>query len=136
VTAEGLSRLKTVAAGAGLFLAGLLGGADPLLYTLVGFTAADCLTGILKAVIRRELRSARMFSGGLRKLLIYVVVAVAAALDNLFPADGLAFRGLTIGYYIANEGLSILENAALCGLPLPERLKSVLAGMTAETLRN
>jgi toxin secretion/phage lysis holin len=129
MTAEWLARLKTGAAAAGLFLAGLLGGADPLLYTLVGFTAADCLTGFAKAVVRRELRSARMFSGGLKKLVIYVVVAVAAALDRLLPAQNLAFRSLTIGYYLANEGLSVLENAALCGLPLPERLKNVLAGL-------
>jgi len=124
-----LVRLKFWGAGAGLLLAGLLGGADTLLYALACFTVADFLTGLIKAVVCKELRSERMFIGGLKKLLIFVIVAVAVTLDRLLPDSGVAFRSLTIGYYIAGEGLSILENAAACGVPLPEKLKSVLAGL-------
>lgn len=120
-------RLKLLSAGAAAFAVGLLGGADAALYTLVGFTIADYLTGLIKAVLRRELASWKAFQGGLKKLLIYVVVAVAAGLDRFLPGGDSLFRSLAVGYYIAAEGLSILENAALCGVPLPEKLRDALA---------
>ncbi len=122
--ADLLGRAKLL--GAGVLLAGLLGGADLMLYALIGFSVADYLTGLVKAVVRRELHSARAFAGGLKKILIYVVVAVAATLDRVLQIDGIVFRSLVIGYYLACEGLSILENVALCGLPLPGKLKAVL----------
>lgn len=109
----------------------LLGGADLWLLTLIGFTVADYVTGLLKGVLTKSLSSGTAFRGGLRKLLIYVIIGVAVSLDALLLPDSPMLRGLAIGYYIATEGLSILENISACGVPFPQKLKDVLM-----TLRN
>lgn len=105
---------------------GLLGGADLWLLTLVGFTVADYITGLLKGILTKTLNSRTAFIGGMRKLLIYVIVGVAVSLDALMLPDSPILRGLAIGYYIATEGLSILENISACGVPFPKKLKDVL----------
>jgi len=125
---EWLLRLKIWGAGLSLMLAGMLGGADTLLSALICFTVADYLTGLAKAIIQKEFHWDWMFAEGLKKVLILVIVAVAVMLDRLWPSDGIAFRSLTIGYYLTGEGFSILENAAGCGLPLPGKLKDILGG--------
>ncbi len=110
----------------GGLISALLGGFDALLLTLAGFCAADYVTGVTKAILKRELHSGAAFRGGLKKALIFVVVAVAVGLDHVLAPQGALFRGLAIGYYIAAEGLSILENVAACGVPLPRKLVAVL----------
>lgn len=110
-------------------LAGLLGGVDIWLMTLIGFTVADYATGLLKGFITKTLHSKAAFKGGLKKLLIYVIVGIAAALDSLMLPDSPLLRGLAVGYYIATEGLSILENISACGVPFPQKLKDVLLAL-------
>ena len=110
-------------------LAALLGGFDLWLLTLIGFTAADYVTGMLKGVHQKDLHSGAAFRGGLKKLLIYVAVGVAAALDGLMLPDMPLLRGLAVGYYIATEGLSILENISACGVSLPPKLKDILLAL-------
>ncbi|MDR1735271.1 MAG: phage holin family protein [Oscillospiraceae bacterium] len=128
----------TAKAGLGAALgaaASLLGGVDIWLLTLIGFTAADYITGLIKAVITKTLNSGAAFKGGLKKLLIYVIVGVAVALDQLLLPETPLLRGLAVGYYIAAEGLSVLENISECGVPFPKKLTDILLALrkSAET---
>lgn len=117
-------------------LATLLGGADIWLLTLVGFTVADYATGMIKAVITKTLNSGTAFNGGIRKILIYVIIGIAVALDRLMLPDGPILRNLAIGYYIASEGLSILENIGACGVRYPQKIAEVLASLQKNTKGN
>lgn len=121
--------IKLGLAGAGAFLAGLLGGADALLFTLIGLAVADFATGWLKAIMLKKVESGVAWRGGVKKVFIFVVVGIATALDNLLLPGAPMLRGLAIGYYIATEGLSILENIGECGVPLPPKLKDVLQAL-------
>ena len=118
--------LKLGASAPLALLAALLGGADIWLMTLIGFTVADYGTGIIKAILTKTLRSGAAYKGGIRKILIYVIVGVAAALDKLLLEDAPILRSIAICYYIATEGLSILENIIQCGVPVPDKLRDVL----------
>ncbi len=127
-------KIKLCAASLGTALGALLGGGDALLYTLVCFTVADYITGVVKAVLHKTLSAEVAFGGGLKKILIYIVVAVAVGLDNVLALGDSLLRTLTVSYYIACEGLSVLENAALCGLPLPGKLRDTLANLKGDAV--
>ena len=115
--------LCAVALAAGSFL---FGSPDGLLLTLLAFVLMDYATGLLAAVCARRVSSAVGFRGLLRKMLILAMVGMGHLLDTqLLHAQGL-LRNAVIGFYLANEGLSILENAGRMGLPLPEKLRTVL----------
>ncbi len=114
-------------AGVASAIAGFFGGWDVWLTALITFTCLDFVLGIIKAVVAKEMSSQVMWLGGLKKILIYVVVAVAVIVDKIIvPEGGAMFRTLAIGYYIATEGLSVLENIAQLGVPLPPKLMGVL----------
>lgn len=121
-----LLSVKIVGGILGGFLAGALGGSDALLTALITMTVLDYITGLLKAKKLRELSSEVAFWGGMKKLLIYIVVALAVMIDQVIEGDMAIMRGLVIGFYIATEGLSILENIGALGVPLPQRLIDVL----------
>ena len=126
------SKLLAVKGALGIavtMLANLLGGFDIWLMTLIGFTVADYVTGLLKGVINKTMYSKTAFQGGLRKAMIYVIIGVAAALDGLMLPDAPILRGLAVGYYIATEGLSVLENVSACGVPFPQKLKDILLAL-------
>ena len=129
-----MDKIKLIAAkgafGAGCaVIANLLGGLDVWLMTLIGFTVADYVTGLLKGILTKNLSSEAAFRGGLRKILIYVIVGVAVSLDKLMLPGEPLLRSLAIGYYIATEGLSILENISACGVPFPQKLRDVLLAL-------
>ena len=111
----------------GGWLGYMLGGMDGLLIALVVFIAIDYLTGIMCAIIDKKLSSAIGFRGIFKKMLILMLVAVANIIDVHVVGTGSALRGATVCFYLSNEGLSILENAVHLGLPVPEKLKDVLA---------
>ena len=111
----------------GGWLGYMLGGMDGLLIALVVFMAIDYLTGIMCAIIDKKLSSAIGFRGIFKKMLILMLVAVANIIDVHVVGTGSALRGATVCFYLSNEGLSILENAVHLGLPVPEKLKDVLA---------
>ncbi|MCL2030511.1 MAG: phage holin family protein [Oscillospiraceae bacterium] len=117
-------------------LASLLGGFDIWLITLIGFSVADYVTGLLKGFINKNLHSEAAFRGGLKKAMIYVIVGLAAALDGLMLPEAPILRGLAVGYYIATEGLSILENISACGVPFPQKLKDVLLALRDDKAGN
>lgn len=104
----------------------LWGTPDGLLYALTAFMALDYITGLISAYIRKELSSATGFSGIAKKVFIMVLVAVGHVIDTMVIDGGTVCRSAVIGFYIANEGISILENSGKIGLPLPEKLKNVL----------
>ncbi|MQB95810.1 DNA primase [Lactobacillus reuteri] len=110
----------------GVFLGWYLGGLDDFLYALLIFMLVDYLTGILCAINEHRLSSEIGFRGLTRKVLILVLVGIANVLDIYLLKNGSAIRTATIFFYISNEGISLLENASRLGLPVPNKLKSVL----------
>lgn len=102
------------------------GGADGLLIALAVLMALDYLSGVLCAVLDRKLSSAVGFKGICKKVLILMLVGVANVIDVHVVGSGSALRGAVVCWYMANEGLSLTENAAHIGLPIPEKLKEAL----------
>ena len=113
--------------GAPLGLAAfLIGDFDIMILTLLALAVVDFGSGILNAIYRKNVDSRVMFWGGIKKVGILMVVAVANMIDKALGLGG-ALRSMVIGYYMANEGISILENWGGLGLPLPAGLRDVLA---------
>lgn len=101
-----------------------LGGWDLLLKTIVFLAVADYVTGWIKGVYTKQLSSEIGFKGLLKKIVMFIVIAVAYVIQGLVGGK-IPLREVVIMFYIANEGLSLLENAAVF-VPIPEQLKSVL----------
>ena len=118
--------IQMVFAAVGGWLGYYLGGCDGLLLALVAFSAADYLTGVMCAVSDRKLSSNVGFKGICRKVLIFLLVGIANILDVHVIGTGSVMRTAVIFFYISNEGVSLLENAAHLGLPVPEKIKAVL----------
>jgi len=108
-------------------IAYIFGGMDTMLSILLIFMTIDFISGFIKAWILKEFDSSKFYIGGVKKIGILLIVAVAAQLDLLIAIDGAALRTVAVSYYIANEGFSILENWGAMGLPLPESIKNALA---------
>ena len=104
----------------------LWGQLDGLFYALIAFMVLDYLTGIISAYIAKKLSSEVGFRGIAKKVFILILVAVGHIIDTHVLGGGTVCRSAVIGFYLANEGLSILENAGKIGLPLPEKLLDVL----------
>lgn len=117
---------QAVIAALGGWLGYFLGGCDGLLYALIVFVVLDYITGVLCAIADRRLSSAVGFKGICRKVLIFTLVSIANILDVHVIGTGCVVRTATIFFYISNEGVSILENAANLGLPVPKKVKEVL----------
>ena len=114
-------------AGIGGFLGWFLGGMDGLIYALIGFVVCDYISGVLRAVVEKKLSSRIGAHGIIKKVVIFLIVGVAHLADVYLLHDGDALRTAVIFFYISNEGISLLENAAVIGLPVPTRLKDALA---------
>lgn len=110
----------------GGWLGYFLGGCDGLLYALLAFVVIDYLTGIMCAINDHTLSSEVGFRGICRKVLIFLLVGIANILDVSVIGSGSILRTAVIFFYISNEGLSLVENAAHLGLPVPEKIKAVL----------
>lgn len=111
----------------GGLLGWFLGGFDGFLYALVVFVVIDYITGIMCAINDHTLSSAVGFRGICRKVLIFCMVGIGNILDVNILGDGSVLRTAVIFFYLSNEGVSMLENAAHLGLPIPDKLKEVLA---------
>ena len=118
--------IKVLFAGVGGWLGWFLGGCDGLLYALLAFVAADYITGVMCAVADKKLSSAVGFKGICRKVLIFVLVGIGHILDTQVIGTGSVLRTAVIFFYLSNEGVSLMENAAHLGLPVPAKLKNVL----------
>jgi len=113
-------------AAVGGWLGYFLGGCDGLLYALLAFVVIDYLTGVMCAINDRTLSSEVGFRGICRKVLIFLMVGIANILDVHVIRTGSVLRTAAIFFYISNEGISLLENAAHLGLPVPKKIKAVL----------
>ena len=118
--------MQIILAAVGGWLGYFLGGCDGLVYALLLFVAADYVTGVMCAAADKRLSSEIGFKGICKKVLIFVLVGLANILDVQIIGTGSVLRTAVIFFYISNEGVSLLENAAHLGLPVPEKLKDIL----------
>ena len=112
-------------AGVGTILYFLFGEFDIALQCLLVFIVLDYISGIIKAYTNKELSSKIGFRGILKKVGILIIVAVGVLVDRITGDSG-AVRSLVIYYFVANEGLSIVENLSQTGLPIPKSIKNAL----------
>ena len=118
--------IQLIFTAVGGWLGYFLGGCDGLLYALIAFVVIDYITGVMCAIVNRELSSAVGFKGIFRKVLIFLLVGIANIIDMQVIGTGAVLRTAVIFFYISNEGVSLLENAGHLGLPIPEKIKTVL----------
>lgn len=102
-----------------------LGGWDVAIQVLLLVVCLDYLSGVLKAIYNKKLNSEIGLKGIVKKIGYFIIVAVAVVLDRVMGNTG-AIRTLVIYFFVANEGISILENWGGMGLPLPQKLKDTL----------
>jgi len=121
-----ISSIQYGFAAVGGFLGYFLGGFDGFLYALVIFVVVDYVTGLMVAVIEKKLSSEVGFRGIFKKVLIFCLVGVGHVIDVHLIKNGSVIRTAVIFFYISNEGISIVENAAQIGLPVPQKLKDIL----------
>jgi toxin secretion/phage lysis holin len=112
--------------GSGAVLGFMFGELDGLFYALIALVLLDYLSGVAVAIARRCLSSEIGFRGICKKIMVFIVVAVANIIDTRVIESGSALRTAALFLFISNEGVSLLENAACLGLPIPEKLLGVL----------
>lgn len=95
-------------------------------HALIVFVVVDYLTGVMVAVLNKNLSSEVGFHGIFKKVVIFALVAVGHIVDTYVIQNGSVIRTAVIFFYLSNEGISILENASVLGLPVPQKLKDVL----------
>lgn len=116
--------ISMICSAVGAVLCKVMGGYDELLKTIILFIVLDYLTGVIKAIYLKKLSSEIGFKGILKKLIIFIVISAAYGIQNIMQ-DAIPLRETVIVFFIANEALSLLENAAVM-TPVPEKLKDVL----------
>ena len=118
--------IQLIFAAVGGWLGYFLGGCDGLLYALIAFVAIDFITGVMCAISDKTLSSEVGFKGICRKVLIFLLVGIGHIVDAQVIGSGGVMRTAVIFFYLSNEGISLIENAAHLGLPIPDKLKAVL----------
>lgn len=118
--------LQLALAAVGAWLGWFLGGMDGLIYAMLVFVIADYATGVMCAISDKHLSSEIGFKGICKKVLIFVLIGVANLIDIYIIKSGSMLRTATIFFYLSNEGISLLENAAHLGLPVPQKIKDIL----------
>lgn len=106
------------------FLAWLIGGFDTLVITLLIFMVLDYITGLICGFYNKKLNTKRAYKGLRKKMLIWIIIGCATLLSYIIKE--VALRNVIIMFYVATEFLSIIENAAQMGVPIPEKLKQAL----------
>ena len=120
------AKLQMAIAAVGGWLGYFLGGMDGLLTALLIFMTVDYITGLMCAVADKKLSSSVGFKGICRKVLIFTLVGIGNIVDVYVLGQGGVLRTAVIFFYLSNEGVSIMENTAHLGLPIPEKLKDIL----------
>lgn len=116
----------------GGFFASFFGGFDILLKTILFLAIMDYVTGWIKGIYEKNLSSEVGFRGILKKIVMFIIIAAAYHIQTLL-SNSIPVREVVIMFYIANEGLSLLENAAVF-VPIPERLKDILLQLRDKTI--
>lgn len=116
----------------GGYMGWFLGGVDGFMYALITFVVIDYVTGLMVAVLERKLSSEVGFRGIFKKVLIFAFVGIGNIIDVYLLKNGSAIRTAVIFFYISNEGISIIENSAKIGLPIPQKLKDILEQLNKE----
>lgn len=119
--------IQIALAGIGGFFGWFLGGFDGFLYALLAFVVLDYITGVMCAILDKKLSSEIGFKGIFKKVLIFVMVGIGQIIDTQLIGNGSVLRTAIIFFYCSNEGVSLLENASRIGLPVPQKLKDILA---------
>lgn len=127
-----IETIQMIFAAIGGYIGWFLGGVDGFMYALITFVIIDYLTGLMVAVLEKKLSSEVGFRGIFKKVLIFVFVGIGNIVDVHLIKNGSAIRTATIFFYISNEGISIIENSAKIGLPVPKRLQDILAQLNKE----
>ena len=129
---ELVNTIQMICAVLGGYIGYFLGGWDGFLYALVAFVVIEYITGLMVAVLEKWLSSEVGFRGIFKKVVLFSLVAVGHIVDSRLLQNEGVIRTAVIFFYLSNEGISILENTAKIGLPVPEKLKNVLAQLNKE----
>ena len=129
---ELVNTIQMIVAVLGGYIGYFLGGWDGFLYALVAFVVIDYITGLMVAILEKRLSSEVGFRGIFKKVVLFSLVAVGHIVDSRLLQNEGVIRTAVIFFYLSNEGISILENTAKIGLPVPEKLKNVLAQLNKE----
>ena len=121
------AKIQMAITALGGWLGYFLGGTDGMLIALIVFVVLDYITVVMCAIVDKKLSSAVGFKGIFKKVLIFALVGVGHILDTHVIGAGSALRTAVICFYLSNEGLSLIENAAHIGLPIPEKLRDILS---------
>ena len=121
----------TICASIGTAFIYLIGGFDVAIQCLLIAIVLDYISGITKAFIQKNLSSEIGFKGIIKKVAVLLIVMLGVLIDRVTGESG-AIRTLVIYYFVANEGLSILENLGECGVPIPKKLKEALKALKKE----
>lgn len=125
--------IKSAFALIGAFAGWIIGDINGVLITLLIFMICDYITGVIVAIINKSLSSAVGYKGLFKKVFILMLVVVGNMIDINIIGSGGAVRTAIIFFYISNEGISILENVSIIGLPLPKKLVDVLAQLKEDS---
>ena len=121
------TKIQIAITALGGWLGYFLGGLDGLMIALIVMMTLDYVSGVMCAIVDKKLSSAVGFKGICKKVFILMLVGVAHIIDLNVVGTGSALRGAVICFYMSNEGLSLLENAAHIGLPIPDKLRDILS---------
>lgn len=128
--------IQLIFAAIGGWLGYFMGGCDGFLYALIAFAIIDYITGVMCAIADKSLSSGVGFKGICRKVLIFAMVGIGNIIDVQVLGTPGVLRTAVIFFYLSNEGVSILENSAHLGLPVPDKLKDVLAQLHDRSTSN
>ena len=129
---EFVNLVQCAFAAVGGFFGWFVGGLDGMLYALIAFVVVDYITGLMAAGLEKKLSSGVGFRGIFKKVVIFCLVAVGNIIDTYIIQNGRVLRTAVVFFYLSNEGISILENVGRIGLPIPEKLRSVLEQLKEE----
>lgn len=129
-----INTIKIGCSFVGTILGYFFGGFDVMMITLLLFMVADYITGIIKAIIEKKMSSKIGAKGILKKVMILILVGVTNLLGIAIEIEGL--RYIIISFYLANEGISIIENASIIGVPIPQKIKDVLEQLKSKEGEN
>ena len=119
------NQIQFIIAAIGAYIGWFLGGLDDLLYALVAFVVMDYITGLMVAILEKKVSSSIGSKGIFKKVLIFTFVGIGNIIDANILQNGSAVRTAVLFFYLSNEGMSIVENAAKIGLPVPEHIKRI-----------